>query len=216
MVKERTPSIILRTVIAVGAAILITSLYLLLSAQDTTKPLVSNDGLSSGVEIGGEFQLTDQNGNIFNRSSLKGKLSLIYFGFTSCPDICPTALNKITEALSTLEKYQIAITPVFITIDPERDTEKILKNYLNYFHQKFIGLTGSAEQIKEVADKFKVYYAKSAMNESENKNYMMDHSSFIYLLDENGQYLKHFYLATEPKEIIEFIRINHNAQKLKK
>ena len=210
--EEKTISNTIKVIIAVGAMVLIVALYLLLSIETPVKPLAGHgDNIKDDAQIGGDFELTDFNGKNFNSSMLKGHLSMIYFGFTYCPDICPTSLYKLTEVLNTLDKYKINITPVFITIDPERDTVEVLKEYLPHFHPKFIGLTGSIEQIKGVADKFKVYYARSIDNKAieGNKNYMIDHSSFVYLLDKEGQYLKHFYFSSSAEEIIDFIRVNN-------
>jgi protein SCO1/2 len=142
---------------------------------------------------------------------LHGKLSLIYFGFTYCPDICPTSLQKLSAVIQTLDKYQIDVTPVFITIDPSRDTPALLKEYLGHFHAKFIGLTGTEEQIREVADLFKVFYARAKDAAATKGNYMLDHSSFIYLMDKNGRYMKHFYMSTTEEEMIEYIRINKDG-----
>ena len=198
---------LIRIIVLVGCAIAIVSLYLLISMQTPSKPLAGQGGEVDGeVQIGGKFELINQNNDNFNSDILLGKLSLIYFGFTYCPDICPTSLQKLTQVLSALDKYNIDVTPVFITIDPERDTTKVLKEYLTHFHKKIIGLTGSVEQTKKVAELFKVYYAKAP--NSVNNNYMLDHSSFIYLLDKKGKYLKHFYMNSTPEEIIEFIRVN--------
>jgi protein SCO1/2 len=175
--------------------------------QTPQKPLAGHgDEIKNDVRIGGKFELTDQDGNSFNSENLMGKLSLIYFGFTYCPDICPTSLQKLTQVLNALDKYNIDVTPVFITIDPERDTVKVLKEYLAHFHRKLIGLTGTVDQTKKTAELFKVYYAKAS--DSVNNNYMLDHSSFVYLLDKKGKYLKHFYMNSTAEEIIEFIRIN--------
>ncbi len=192
-----------------AATIAIAATYFLTTAEDTKKPLAgtgANSNLTENVLIGGDFVLTDQTGAEFSSEKLKGKLSLIYFGFTYCPDICPTSLHKLTEVINTLDKYRIDVTPVFITIDPERDTAGLLKEYLGHFHPKYIGLTGTNAQVKDVADKFKVYYAKVVSNEG--KQYMLDHSSFVYLMDKQGKYLKHFSLASSPQEIVEFIRVN--------
>ena len=201
----------IKVIIAIGAIILIIALYLLLAIEIPTKPLAGQGNRinNDDVKIGGDFELIDHDGKSFSSSALKGHLSIIYFGFTSCPDICPTSLYKLTEVLKTLDKYKIAITPVFITIDPQRDTVPVLKEYLSHFHPNFIGLTGSPDQMKAVADKFKVYYARS-LNDAENtKDYMIDHTSFVYLLDKDGKYLKHFYFNSTPEEIIEFIRVNN-------
>ncbi len=203
---------IVKIIFFAGAAIFIIALYLLISLQSPSKPLAGKgDSLQGEAQIGGEFELIDQNREIFHSSNLKGRLSLIYFGFTYCPDICPTSLQKISNIITTLDKYQIDAVPVFVTIDPERDSSKMLKGYLAHFHPKFIGLTGSKEQIKQVADKFKVYYAKAA-GAAGAQDYMIDHSAFIYLMDKDGKYLKHFYMSSTPHEVIEFIRIYKNQQ----
>ncbi|UCM85991.1 MAG: SCO family protein [Rickettsia endosymbiont of Culicoides impunctatus] len=211
MQKKRQSNIIIGIIIAVGLLITIVSFYLWLSFDTPQKPLAGRGGgYNDDVQIGGKFELTDQDGNIFNSDSLKGKLSLIYFGFTYCPDICPTSLQKIMEVINTLDKYKIDVEFVFITIDPKRDTSVVLKEYLKHFNSKFIGLTGNEQQIKEVADKFKVYYAKIDTN---SEDYMLDHSSFVYLMDRQGKYVKHFYLDSSAQEIIEFIRIMEQNQK---
>lgn len=212
MTKEPKLNIMIRVIIVVSAVILIGSVYMLVYFKTPTKSLATevNQSQTDDAAIGGAFELVDHNGNMFNSSMLNGQMSLIYFGFTYCPDICPTMLYKLTEVTNILDKYNISIVPVFITIDPNRDNESTLKRYLANFHSKFIGLTGSSEQIKSVADKFKVYYARSNTTNSNHDHYMLDHSSFVYLLDKNGKYIKHFHLTSTPEEIIEFIRINKN------
>ncbi|WP_395477532.1 SCO family protein [Rickettsia endosymbiont of Pantilius tunicatus] len=200
---------VIKIIIGVSLLIGVGALYLLLSLKTPDKPLAGQVNIyEDNAEIGGDFELIDQNGELFNSDELKDKLSLIYFGFTSCPDICPTSLNKITKAVEILSENKIDIVPVFITIDPSRDTPAVLKEYLKHFHPKFIGLTGNEKQIREVADKFKVYYAKVVSESDNNQDYMLDHSSFTYLMDKNGKYLKHFYLDSAPKEIMEFLKSN--------
>ncbi len=204
--KEGTNSnMVIKVIITLGLLITITSLYLLFSIDIPPKPLAGEgDTHKNEVQIGGDFELIDQDGKVFNSNKLKGKLSLIYFGFTSCPDICSTTLQKILEVFNTLQKYQINIEFVFITIDPARDSSAILKEYLGHFSPKFIGLTGTEKQIKVVADEFKVYYVKV---KGEGEDYMLDHSSFLYLMDQEGKYLKHFYLDSPSQEIIEYVRL---------
>ncbi|WP_341764502.1 SCO family protein [Candidatus Tisiphia endosymbiont of Beris chalybata] len=206
MKKEPAHSnMVIKIVITIGLLITVTSLYLLLSIEVPPKPLTGEGDMHKNeVQIGGDFELIDQNGKVFNSDKLKGKFSLIYFGFTYCPDICPTSLQKIVEVYNTLQKYQINIQFAFITIDPKRDTPLVLKEYLSHFNPQFIGLTGSEQQIKAVADIFKVYYAKVG---GEGEDYMLDHSSFLYLMNQEGKYLKHFYLNSTPQEIIEYVRL---------
>lgn len=200
----------IKIILAIAAIISIIALYFLISNNVPKKPSPrQSSSANEHVPIGGDFVLIDQIGNNFSSDQLKGKLSLIYFGFTYCPDICPTSLQKLSKVIKTLDNYHIEVTPVFITVDPERDTASVLKEYLAHFYPKFIGLTGSLEQIKQVADKFKVYYAKTD-NSKHHGNYMLDHSSFVYLMDKNGKYLKHFHIDNTATEIIEFIRVNNN------
>jgi len=212
--KRQHSNNFMKIVIGMGLLIGVVALYLLLSIETPKKPLAGKGyNNEPNIEIGGDFELIDQEGEIFNSKRLNGKLSLIYFGFTYCPDICPASIQKITEVIKVLEKYKIDITPVFITIDPERDTSAMLKEYLKHFNNKFIGLTGTAQQIKEVADKFKVYYAKVDMGPNHAGSYMLDHSSFVYLIDEKGKYIQHFYLNSPQEEIIEYVRVKLNQDK---
>lgn len=205
---NNSSKMILRITIILGLAIAIISLYLLITTQNDSRPMAGQGSpIQDDVKIGGDFELIDQDGNPYNSKSLKGKLSLIYFGFTYCPDICPTSLQKLTQVLNALDKYNIDVNALFITVDPERDTSKVLKEYTSHFHKKFAALTGSVEQIRKVADQFKVYYAKAP--NAANGHYMLDHSSFVYLLDKDGKYLKHFYLNSTADEVIEFIRVNN-------
>lgn len=199
-----------KTIIALSIIIASVSIYLLITVEMPDKPLAGKGGISDKGDalIGGDFTLTDHNGNEFSSQMMKGKLSLVYFGFTYCPDICPTSLQKLTQVLNTLDKYQIDVLPIFITVDPSRDTSALLNEYLGHFHNKFIGLTGSEEEIKKVADLYKVFYSIAGGSTKEDGKYMLDHTSFVYLMDKNGKYMKHFYMSTPPEEIIEYIRIN--------
>jgi protein SCO1/2 len=197
-----------RIIIILSTIIAAISIYIVLTVELSDKPLAGQGGAPSGeAQIGGEFTLVDQNGNQFSSEVMHGRFSLVYFGFTFCPDICPTSLQKLTNVITTLEKYQIDVLPIFITVDPARDTFPLLKEYLGHFHEKFIGLTGTEEEIRKVADLYKVYYA-IAGGKAEDDKYMLDHSSFVYLMDKNGKYMKHFYMNSSPEEIIEYIRVN--------
>ncbi len=197
-----------RVIIILSMIIAAISMYIVLTVDLSDKPLAGQGGAPTGeAQIGGDFVLIDHNGNEFNSNMIKGQLSLVYFGFTFCPDICPTSLQKLTQVLSTLDKYQIDVLPIFITVDPARDTSVLLKEYLGHFHEKFIGLTGTEKQIREVADLYKVFYAVAG-DAAEGDKYMLDHSSFVYLMDKNGKYMKHFYMSSTPEEIIEYIRVH--------
>ncbi len=141
--------------------------------------------------IGGPFTLTDQNGRTVTSDSLKGKPTLIYFGFTFCPDVCPTALLLMETAVEKIgPETAKKVNLVFITVDPERDTPELLKGYVSNFGSTFIGLTGTRDQIAAVARAYRVYFQK--VPGKEGSPYLMDHSSIVYLLDRNGRFITHF------------------------
>ena len=116
---------------------------------------------------------------------------LVFFGFTNCPDICPSALQTITVALDTLGDKADRLTPVFITLDPERDTPEVLAAYVKSFHSRIQGLTGSPEEVQAAIKAYRVY-AKKVADESDPSRYSVDHSGFFYLMDAQGTYLTHF------------------------
>ena len=140
--------------------------------------------------LGGSFSLTDQNGNNFDSKKLKKK-KLIYFGYTFCPDVCPFDLLKISKIFQSNSHLKEKIKPIFITVDPERDTLEKLKVFMENFDQSILGLTGTNEDIKKVIKKFRIY-VKMNKKSPEDKSYLIDHSSLIFLLDENDNFLKFF------------------------
>ncbi|MBL70645.1 MAG: SCO family protein [Rhodobiaceae bacterium] len=158
------------------------------------------------ASIGGAFALTDQNGIRRSQADFAGRPMLIYFGFTYCPDVCPTALDIMGGALDALQQRDAIaherLQPVFISVDPARDTPPVLRDYLAYFHPRLSGLTGSQADIDAVKSAFKIYAARGAA-EDENGNYNVDHSSFFYLMDENNRYLAHFDHAITPEILAE-------------
>ncbi|MEN3975492.1 SCO family protein [Emcibacter sp. SYSU 3D8] len=145
----------------------------------------------AAVPIGGAFELADQTGRAVTDETLKGKYRVVYFGFTFCPDICPTELQAISGALDMLGEDADKFTPVFITIDPERDTQAVMGRYLKSFHLSFIGLTGTAEQIAKAAGAYRVFYSKDVPPDAPEA-YMMNHSGYVYLMDCDGKYIRHF------------------------
>ena len=158
------------------------------------------------ASIGGAFALTDQNGIRRSQADFAGRPMLVYFGFTYCPDVCPTALDIMGGALDALQQRDAIayerLQPVFISVDPARDTPPVLRDYLAYFHPRLSGLTGSQAEIDAVKSAFKIYAARGAA-EDENGNYNVDHSSFFYLMDENNRYLAHFDHAITPEILAE-------------
>ncbi|MCD8496702.1 MAG: SCO family protein [Alphaproteobacteria bacterium] len=157
----------------------------------------------AGVQVGGPFSLSNQDGARVSESDFSDKYKLIYFGFTYCPAICPTELQKITRALKLVEKDEPEaldnLAPIFITVDPERDTPDVLKDYLTLFDPRFTGLTGSVEEIEAVKKAYRIYAAK--VEEEGMSDYSMDHSSFIYFLAPDETVLG-IYRVNDTAEII--------------
>ncbi|KAL2619920.1 hypothetical protein R1flu_000125 [Riccia fluitans] len=148
-------------------------------------------GLSVGkAAIGGPFKLINQDGKVVTDRDFVGNWTLIYFGFTFCPDICPDELTKLAEAVDKIEKKSgVQVVPVFISIDPERDTVEQVGEYLKEFHPRLVGLTGSVNDIRQVAREYRVYYMKT---EEEGNDYLVDHSIITYLMDPNMEFVKFF------------------------
>jgi protein SCO1/2 len=155
-------------------------------------------GTVLGHAIGGPFQLTDQNGRTVTDRSLKGKWLLVYFGYTHCPDACPTALNNISLALDKLGAKRTEFRPVFITIDPARDTPAALKDYVTAFGAPILALTGSDAEISQTAKEYRVYYAK---HEESGGDYSVDHSSVVYVMDPQGRFAASLNSETPPEEM---------------
>lgn len=159
--------------------------------------------------IGGPFELTDHTGKPRTERNFRGKLMLVYFGFTYCPDVCPTDLQAIGLALDKLGADGDSVQPLFITVDPERDTAQHLAEYVPMFHPRLIGLTGSAEAIRNAADAYKVYYAKvdpDSGKAGDGGYYTVDHTAYIYLMDREGNYLGFFPPGTSADRMVEIIR----------
>ena len=144
----------------------------------------------SKVQIGGKFNLIDSSNKIFQSSKLDIR-KLIYFGYTYCPDVCPIDLSNVSIIYKENKELTKKIQPIFISVDPARDTPDVIKNYLANFESSIIGLTGSKEDIEDVKKKFKIY-TNFAENESEDDFYTIDHTSIFYLVDENDFYIRHF------------------------
>jgi cytochrome oxidase Cu insertion factor (SCO1/SenC/PrrC family) len=153
--------------------------------------------------IGGDFALTDQTGRAVTQKDYAGSFELIYFGYTFCPDVCPTELLTIAQTLDALPAQTAErIQPIFITIDPERDTQTVMADYVPLFYPRLVGLTGSPEQIATVAREFRVYYNKVPSKEGNASDYLMDHSSFIYVMGRNGEFLDVIPYGTSKEDMV--------------
>ena len=138
--------------------------------------------------IGGPFQLVDSTGHTVTDRAFRGKYMLVYFGYTTCPDVCPTTLADVASALDQLGARGAAVQPVFITVDPARDTPAVIGPYVANFGANWVGLTGSADQIATAAREYRVYYAKHRTGDGPN-DYTMDHSSILYLVGPDGRFV---------------------------
>ena len=157
------------------------------------------------VLIGGPFSLTNQDGKTITDKDYQGKYMLVYFGFANCPMICPSDMSDISFALAALDKSMVEkIQPIFITIDPARDTVENLKTFVSNFHPKFQALTGTPEQIASVANAYRVYYKEAKSDELQE--YLMDHSAYIYLMGPDGKYIGHFRHDQEVLDIVNGIK----------
>jgi len=182
------PLLVLVTVIAAGA------LWYL--GNPPTQPGVKSVTLTvAPTNIGGPFTLTDQNGARRSDTEFRGKYMLIFFGYTFCPDVCPTTLSVMGAALDQLGPAGDQIVPIFITVDPARDTPEILKAYLSAFGSKFVGLTGGEDEITAVAKAYRVYIQA---HKDQGENYAVDHSGIVYLMDKKGAFLANYSLDTSP------------------
>jgi protein SCO1/2 len=154
-------------------------------------------GVTAPAAIGGPFQLTDQAGQTVTERNLQGKPTLIFFGFTHCPDVCPTSLFEISEVLRAMGKDADRVNAYFISVDPERDTAAAMKDYLSSFDPHLKGLTGGTEAVARVISGFRVYAKKVPLKDGD---YTMDHTALIYLMDRDGKFVAPFNLKRTPEE----------------
>jgi protein SCO1/2 len=142
-----------------------------------------------GPSVGGPFALIDGNSKPVTDRDFHGKFMLVYFGYSFCPDVCPTTLNEIADAMDKLGPVAARVQPIFITVDPRRDTPAVIKQYAANFSPRLLGLTGTPEQIAKVAKEYRVYYAEHRTGPGPN-DYSMDHSSILYLMGPDGQFIE--------------------------
>lgn len=200
----------LLTLGAIGFAVLLFTILGIIQTQKSSQMVaVAQDvpGSQEGLPaIGGSFELVDKEGRAWKDTDFKGKPMLVYFGYTCCPDICPTALSHMTEAVEELGGAKV-IQPIFVTVDPHRDTLPLLQSFAENFHKDFVMLTGSKDQITQAIKAYRVHAARTSEKE-EDEDYLMDHSSLIYLMDKKGGYRAHFNHQTPPEEIIKRVKLH--------
>jgi len=200
------------TPLRLGLVGLLTLLVLgsgLFAWQKLRPPMTIVPTTTSGTaQVGGPFELVDQTGEIRRDSDYLGRYMLVYFGYTYCPDICPTSLLAMSQGLRALQEIApeaaAQVVPLFVTVDPERDTVEALAAYAPSFHPDLVALTGTADQIAAAAKSYRVYYAKA--EDESSGTYLMDHSSFIFLMGPDGAYRSHFSHSAQADEIAEGLK----------
>lgn len=176
----------------------------LLLTQGAPAPKVETAGKAL---IGGPFTLVDQTGRTVNDKDFRGRYMLVFFGFTHCPDVCPAELQVIAQALTDLGPKSSEVVPIFISLDPERDTPAVIGAYVKNFGDNFVGLTGSPEAVAAAAKAYRVAYSKFEYKDNSGKSdYSIDHSTIVYLMDKNGEYVAHFSYGTPAAEMAETLR----------
>src|SRR6266567_5759173 len=178
-------------IIAAFGASLVVGLVLMLWAVGGLR------NVAAPSAIGGPFQLTDQAGQNVTEGNLKGRPSLIFFGFTHCPDVCPTSLFEISEVLRAMGEDADRVNAYFISVDPERDTDAAMKDYLSSFDPHLKGLTGDPDAVAKVISGFRVYARKVPLKDGD---YTMDHTALVYLMDRDGHFVSPFNLKRTPEE----------------
>jgi protein SCO1 len=181
-------------------------------------PLLSCHKTAGKPAIGGPWSLVDLEGNLVTNKSFEGKWILLYFGFARCPDICPSEMMKVGRVMDTLKKDRPEIAeklvPIFVSIDPARDSLQALKSYAKDFHPSYIFLTGAPEQVRRMAKLYRVYFSKA--DESEDGDYLVDHSIVIYFHDDKGDLSDCFTQSMRPTDVVEKIieRMNYKPELL--
>jgi protein SCO1/2 len=178
-------------IVAAFAGTLVVGLVLMLWALGGLK------NVTAPAAIGGPFQLTDQAGQTVTEKNLQGRPTLIFFGFTHCPDVCPTSLFEISEVLRAMGKDADRVNAYFVSVDPERDTAAAMKDYLSSFDPHLKGLTGNPEAVAKVISDYRVYTRKVPLKDGD---YTMDHTALIYLMDRDGKFVAPFNLNRKPEE----------------
>jgi protein SCO1 len=182
-----------RPLVIVGAfaASLVVGLVLMLWAMGGLKHV------TAPAAIGGPFELTDQAGQAVTEKSMQGRPTLVFFGFTHCPDVCPTTLFEMSEVLRAMGKDADGVNVYYISVDPERDTQAAMKDYLSSFDPRLKGLTGNSQQVAKVLSEYRVYAKKVPLKDGD---YTMDHTALVYLMDRDGKFVSPFNLNRKPEE----------------
>ena len=180
----------------------------LLWHQSEMVPGLGKNVITGRADVGGPFRLIDHTGKTVTEADFRGRYMLIYFGYSFCPDVCPTTLAVMAQALEKLGSKSQRIVPILVTIDPERDTPQVLADYMKAFGPTFVGLTGSVEAIKDAEKKFRVYAVKKPLDPSKGSggNYGVDHSSVLYLMGPDGKLVNFYDEGVSPDDLAKDLR----------
>ena len=195
MTPRTTRILIVLTAFLGGLLLFTAGIFLITGRATPPAPLAS--------AVGGPFQLVDQDGKTVSDVTLKGKPYLVFFGFTHCPDVCPTALFEISEILTRLGPDAGKVNALFVTVDPERDTAAKLKDYLQSFHPQLRGVTGSPDALDKMLKAYRVYYKKVP---TQGDDYTMDHTALVYLMDKQGRFVAPFNMKRTPEAAAEDLK----------
>jgi protein SCO1/2 len=171
------------------------------------RQMMAGDAITP-IELGGPFTMTAHDGRTVTEKDLKGRHALIFFGFTTCPDVCPTTLNEVAVWLDELGEEGATIDPYFVTVDPERDTPERMAEYVGYFSPRITGLTGTPDELAVMASGYKAYYARVDLDDGD---YLMDHTAAVYLMDEDGNFYDAITHTATREEALKKLRTWVNA-----
>jgi protein SCO1/2 len=192
-------------VAAVVAGVAVGAVSRFLLPRDDGAAAVRQGAGFGEAAIGGAFQLVDADGRARSDAEFRGKLLLVEFGYTFCPDVCPLGLQLFADVLDRLGPAADQVQPIFITLDPARDTPEVLRSYVEHFSPRIVALTGSKDAIDAAAKAYRVYY-RLAADAATNPNYMVDHSAILYLMGRDGRFITHFTHETPPDRVVAAIR----------
>ncbi len=182
---------------------------------ETSPPPIRKIKAGSGLDvevqtrspkIGGPFSLVDHDGKAVTDADYRGKFMIIFFGYTFCPDVCPTSLSAVSGALDILGPLADRYVPIFVSVDPDRDTAAALKEFVGHFHPRLIGMTGTKAQILDAARHYRVYFAKAQEEGSDPSDYLVDHSAITYVMGPDGKYRFHFGHGTDPEVMAQHLK----------
>ena len=191
-----------RPKLILAAGLILLSVLIAALALTTLKPAQMGSGTAL---IGGPFTMVNDKGETVTEKIYAGKYMLLFFGFTNCGDVCPAELQVMAAAFAEMGSASDQIAPIFVTVDPERDTPQVMASYVKNFHPRLVGLTGTPEQVAAIAKIYHIYYQK-VPDPKNPADYEMDHSSILYLMGPDGKFIKHFPYTTDAKGLAEALK----------